>query len=451
MPKEISIAIIILFLEGYLRDEIAKELDISQGKVSSVLGDLKKSIGESLYEFLKEFGKSLRKNKLRIDDAIIGFHIKSLLTKIGVDVEKVKGFVEGFYSACIQNGVEPAAAITIVKKVIDIQKNEKISFEEISEKYQKIIEKIKIAENKLAKLENDITITEQEKSSKIKIFNEKIEEITKKHNELFLKYNTNEKKVMRFDRIFTSLEKKNIPIEDTEKFDKMMENAKRQNYDENKIMNQIMETDRHQDSLKNAKNELCIIEEKISSLKPELASLQSQKNEDLEEISNLKDEIASLNQIINSKRKEVTLLTDLFQKQLEDMLESFSQKMANAKNHALTEFQYLVSDTRKSWESFIEQEKLDAQSTKMNLDQSCNKLNEKCVEFGKLKSNGILMKIIEGTGDPHEVLLAMMIILQRFRAYVSKSKFESREMIQRITATLIGKIQEDLDALSKDN
>ena len=105
-PETIA-AIIISFLEGLTRDAIADKLDKSQGSVSNVLQNLKNSIGEHTFNILKEFGKHLQKNNVNFDDAIIGFHIKSLLKKLGVDVEKIKSFVEGFYSACVQNGVEP--------------------------------------------------------------------------------------------------------------------------------------------------------------------------------------------------------------------------------------------------------------------------------------------------------------------------------------------------------
>jgi len=133
------------------------------------------------------------------------------------------------------------------------------------------------------------------------------------------------------------------------------------------------------------------------------------------------------------------------------MLRSYFKNMDQAKSKASTEFQYLVSDTRESWEKFLEQEKLEAQNARLRLDDSYQKLNEKCVEFGKIKNHTILVKLIDGTADPPEILLAMMFVFQRFRAFVSKSKFKSKGLLLQIIGTLINKIQEEFDELSKDN
>jgi len=125
--------------------------------------------------------------------------------------------------------------------------------------------------------------------------------------------------------------------------------------------------------------------------------------------------------------------------------------MDQTRSKVTTEFQYLFSDTRKSWEQFIEQEKLEAQNTRIRLDESYQKLNEKCVEFGRIKNHTILVKLIDGTADPSEILLAMMFVFQRFRCFVSKSKFKSKGLLLRIIGTLINKIQEEFDEFSKNN
>jgi len=133
------------------------------------------------------------------------------------------------------------------------------------------------------------------------------------------------------------------------------------------------------------------------------------------------------------------------------MLESYSQDMTLARSKASTEFQYLVSENRKSWEKFLEQEKLEAQNSRIRLDESYQKLNEKCVEFGRIKNHTILVKLIDGTADTPEILLAMMFALQRFRISVSKSQFKSKGLLLRNIGTLINKIHEEFDEFSKNN
>jgi len=133
------------------------------------------------------------------------------------------------------------------------------------------------------------------------------------------------------------------------------------------------------------------------------------------------------------------------------MQRSFYQNIDQAKSKALTEFQYFSSDMKKAWEGFIEQEKLDAQNARLRLDDSCQKLNDKCVEYGQIKNHAILAKIIEGTGDPHEILSSMLIVLQRFKVWVGKSELKSKGYIFRLVDTLIKNIQEAWNDISKNN
>jgi len=132
------------------------------------------------------------------------------------------------------------------------------------------------------------------------------------------------------------------------------------------------------------------------------------------------------------------------------MLRSFHQNIDQAKSKALTEFQYFSSDMKEAWERFIEQEKLDAQNSRLRLDESCQKLNDKCVEYGQIKNHAILAKIIEGTADPYEILSAMMMILQRFQVWVGKSELKSGEFIFKLTDTLIKNIHEAWNDISKN-
>jgi len=290
LPTETIAAIIILFLQGIIRDAIAKTLDISQGAVSNVLLNLKNTVGEPTFNILKELGKHLHKNHIEFDDAIIGFHVKSLLKKLGVDVDKITGFVEEFYAECVQNGVEPTVAIRTVKRVIEIEKDTQIVFEELPQKYKDILDKIKTAEETLATLKVEIVNTKNEKTVKIKELEEKIKLLTQQHDDVYLKYNTSEKKVIFFTEIFEFLKKKKIPIEDTEKFAKMLANAKNLGYGEKIIISQIQASTTHREDLKQAQYELHQLQEQTKSANSELNALQKQKIQVWGEVESLKNQ-----------------------------------------------------------------------------------------------------------------------------------------------------------------
>ncbi len=450
LPPEITAAIIILFLEGLTRDAIADKLGISQGSVSNVLNNLKNIIGESTFNILKELGKHLQQNDVSFDDAIICFHIKSLLKKLGVDVEKIKSFVESFYSACIQNGVQPTVAITTIKKIIDIEKDAQIPFEELPQKYQNILDQIKTAEDTLATLNETIAKTKNEKSTTVREFNKKIQQLEQRYDNLHQKYNVSVQKLEFYTGIFESLKKKNIPIEDTEKFAKMMANAQNLGYDAKIIISQIQASNTHHEDLKKMQEEMQQLQAHLRSAKSELGAILKQKEEVSEEVELLYNERLLVKKQVKAHKQEIYLLTTMFKVQQEEMLRSYCQNITQAKLKALTEFQYFSSDMKVTWEKFIEQQKLDAQNSSLRLDESCQKLNEKCIEYGQIKNHAILAKIIEGTGDPHEILSAMVMILQRFKVWVGKSELKSSEFIFRLTDTLIDKIQEGWNDISKN-
>jgi len=227
LPTETIAAIVLLFLQGITRDEIADTLKISQGTVSNVLRNLKNIIGEPAFNILKGLGKHLQQNDVSFDDAIIGFHVKSLLKKLGIDVEKIKDFVEGFYAACVQNNVEPTIAIKTVKKIIDIENDAQITFEELPQKYKHILNQIKAAEEKLATLNETIDKIKNDKTAIIREFNKKILELEQRYEHLYQKYQVSVLKVDFYNKIFESLKQQNISIGDTAKFAKMMTNAQK--------------------------------------------------------------------------------------------------------------------------------------------------------------------------------------------------------------------------------
>jgi hypothetical protein len=455
MPASISpetrAAIVILFLQGIIRDKIAKTLDISQGTVSNELQNLKNTIGEPSFNLLKELGKYLQKNHIQFDDAIVGFHVKSLLKNLGVDVDRITDFVEGFYNACVQNGVAPTVAIKTVKRIIDIEKEAQIPFEELPKKYQNILNQIKAAEETLAALNAEITNTENEKTRKKIEFEEKIKLLTRKHDEMYTKHNTSEKKVNFFTDVFESLKSKKVPIEDTEEFAKMMADAKNLHYSVKSIISQIQASKTHDKVLKKTQDMTQQLQGQIRTEISELKAIKKQKAEALGEVKSLKNQEIVLKRIVQDRKEDVILLTKLSKSQLDEMLQSFLQNITQASSKVSTEFQYLASETKEALEAFIEQEKLDAQNARIQLDESCQKLNEKCEEFGRIKSHTLLIKLIDGTGDPSEILLAMMFVFQRFREFVNKSQFKSKGLLLQILATLIKKTQEEFDELSKNN
>lgn len=455
MPTSISpvtrATIVILFLQGVIRDKIAKTLDISQGTVSNELRNLKNTIGEQSFNILKDLGKYLQKNHISFNDAIVGFHVKSLLKKLGVDVEKITDFVEGFYTACVQNGVQPTIAVKTVKRIIDIEKDAQINFEELPEKHKDILEQIKTAEETLAALNTEILDTKNEKTRKIIEFEEKIKLLTGKHDEMYTKHNTSEKQIEFFTGLFESLKKKKIPIEDTEEFAKIMVNAKNLHYSVKSIISQIQASKTHDATLKKTQDMTQQLQAQIRSGISELKTITKQKEEISGKVKSLKNQETELIKNVQDRKDEVTILTDLFRSQLDEMNKSYLQNITQAKSTTLTEFQYFSSDMIDAWERFIEQEKLEAKNARIQLDEICQKLNEKCVKFGMIKTHTLLVKLIDGTGDPSEILLAMMFVFQRFRSFVDTSQFKSKGLLLQITGTLIKNIQKEYDELSKNN
>ena len=230
-----------------------------------------------------------------------------------------------------------------------------------------------------------------------------------------------------------------------------MANTQNLGYDEKIIISQIHTSQTHHEDLKKMQDEMQQLQVHLRSAKSELQAILKQKSEVSEEVELLQHDKLVVTRQVKECKREISLLTSTFIEEQKVMQRSFYQNIDQAKLKILTEFQYFSSDMKKEWEGFIEQEKLDAQNSRLRLDESCHKLNDKCVEYGQIKNHAILAKIIEGTGDPHEILLAMVMILQRFKVWVGKSELKYKGFIFRLVDTLIKNIQEALNDISKNN
>jgi len=187
VTTELRTRVIILMLAGYSRDEVAKQSGLSQGSVSNIFKEFTMEVGEANAEVLKNFGKFLREKGVDISDSVIGFRIKGILNKLGIDDEDLYSFIEKIYNECTTKGIDPPIIITSVEKLLGIQKNTKIPFDEIPQKYSKILKKIEEIERQLDEIEVRKTKAQKELNDILKknsITIEQLNDWIHWHNEL---------------------------------------------------------------------------------------------------------------------------------------------------------------------------------------------------------------------------------------------------------------------------
>ena len=118
------------YFRGLGRDETATSCKVSGGAVSKVSKELEETIGPEGKK-LRDLAIELRRNDHTATEAIRGSDIVRNLAKIGVDPNKMESFTDVLYRRSIERGRSPEAVVDAAAKLIDIEKETKLSYETI--------------------------------------------------------------------------------------------------------------------------------------------------------------------------------------------------------------------------------------------------------------------------------------------------------------------------------
>jgi hypothetical protein len=312
--SELEIRIIEMWFEGVPRDEIAKRLMVSEGKVSSTVGSL-----PSCLEPLRDLSKKLRKLNLLPHDAIEGVNVKQQLTEVGLTPEQVPISLQAIKKASTEAGYTPEQVFRAAAKLANLENQAGKEYSEaINEFENKIIQsqqmgrKIKEQKQQLSDLKHETKAAKQQRDQALE------------------KANKTEKQISHLENLEAKLRSYGVNLEDAEDLQKYLENMKETRQDPKFFVSftkKIGSIEKHIFQLaaqeKARKQSLNIIEKDIESeatkldkilndhqtlmiqIRNELTSIQKAKSQENEELTRKKAEVAATNILLSNSKKAV--------------------------------------------------------------------------------------------------------------------------------------------------
>jgi Homeodomain-like domain len=156
--------VIRLWLEGKSRKDIALVCGVSEGRVSNIISDWRKKLGEGDAEALRDLGSNLKRTGIDAAQCAQGFRISMIMRKMGVNEEDFESFVREVYEYCQRLDVTPQNIAYNLQALVKRSKD--IAFAKIPE----YIEKKK---NEITDLEKDAKISEKKEISRSRLQQQK--------------------------------------------------------------------------------------------------------------------------------------------------------------------------------------------------------------------------------------------------------------------------------------
>jgi uncharacterized protein (UPF0335 family) len=140
------------WINGFPRDKIASDLQISAGTVSNIVSEFKNNLQGSDIDSIRELAAETRKQGFTLSDLAQHIRLRNFFIKSGASEEKVESFITNISS----RDVPPERIIELVNQLHDISKSESIPLDQIPiyierklEEKKKLDEQIKEADKTL--------------------------------------------------------------------------------------------------------------------------------------------------------------------------------------------------------------------------------------------------------------------------------------------------------------
>jgi myosin heavy subunit len=107
IPETTRWTVIEKWMLGYPRNGIAVECEVSNGAVTTIVDEWRRSTGPQLATLIREIGMTLRKLGMTPAQCVIGLRIVKLAERIGLDENSLESYMSEVYTKCQNMGVSP--------------------------------------------------------------------------------------------------------------------------------------------------------------------------------------------------------------------------------------------------------------------------------------------------------------------------------------------------------
>ncbi len=119
IPEHIRSAIIDIWLRGETRDNIAAEVQVSEGTVSNVIEEWQNRIGVFDANNLRKLGLALKKAGMSPIQCVKGLRINNKINQLGIDEEHLNDFLKKVYNESKEQKLLPADLVRLVQVIND--------------------------------------------------------------------------------------------------------------------------------------------------------------------------------------------------------------------------------------------------------------------------------------------------------------------------------------------
>ena len=130
-PPPIKKEVIRLWLKGSPRDQIAREIGIGAGTVSSIIKESKQNDPD--FDLLREIAFIIKNNGLSLDFVASSIRLKKILEENGLHEEQIEMFIEKIEVHCFKRGLNVDEFTNLVNKLSDISDNLDVAINSLPE------------------------------------------------------------------------------------------------------------------------------------------------------------------------------------------------------------------------------------------------------------------------------------------------------------------------------
>jgi hypothetical protein len=265
LPDNYKSLVIQQWLNGEQRDKIAVDNGLSAGSVTNIVNEWRAALGFPIADALRELAVTLRRIGITAAQCALGFRIATLMLRIGVKEDGFESFILNVYNRCKDIGLSPQ---NIAFHMTDLLKfSETVPFSKISDYVkEKTNEKVKL-EEKIEDLEVLIENFQEEASDALSRRDKALQDEKMTGSEL--KWYT----ILREE-----LGKYGLPIDDTLKFAKVVNNIRDYGYDAGRVIKEFSELESLKTRRQHLQQDLQSLENKLAELNRVCAKVELHAN-----------------------------------------------------------------------------------------------------------------------------------------------------------------------------
>lgn len=239
-------------VEKYLLGESVREINdstgVSTGSISEYINDFASKIERKTIDAIHDFFKIIRKNGMQPKDAFYGHVVFSILLKHNLDPKQIHSFVESVLSMAKQNELSPEHLVGLCNTVSTIQSKSDVPLDEIENHCTELV-----------KIKDELELSIDKLSSQHKQSQNNLSALLKKNK-------LTEQQIEKTIHALEFLEKFGFDLSDADSVCNMLQNAKSQEYNVDKIFSYLSKDESINLRLHEKQSKLDEIEKKTRKL-----------------------------------------------------------------------------------------------------------------------------------------------------------------------------------------